>query len=318
MRTLYVTTVGSLVRRDNRALVVEREGTVLAREPLDGLGRVLVWGGVEVTTAALRLLLREGIRVALLTQRGRYVGSVAGPLDGAVATRLAQTRRYADPAFALDFARAVVRDKLHAQVHLLREARKRGGPDAVKDAAAEIERRLPDVDAAADLDAVRGLEGIAARTYFAALATLLPAPFTFDGRNRRPPRDPVNALLSLGYVLLGHEVAGDLEARGFDPRLGFLHTLRAGRPALALDVLEPWRPPAVDRLVLTLLRRRVIRTEHFRAEGGGILLTPTGLRLFLEAYDQHLGRPEDPTSLRRRIAAHADHVEARLLDAPAP
>jgi CRISPR-associated protein Cas1 len=302
------------VKRDNRALVVEHERTVLAREPLAGLGRVVVWGGVEITTAALRLLARAGVRVALLTSRGRYVASLAGPLDGTVALRLAQLRRYADPAFALAQARATVRDKLAAQTHLLREARKRAGPDALKTAVADIESHLPALDAATEADVVRGLEGIAARTYFDALGTLVPEPFRFDGRNRRPPRDPVNALLSLGYTLLANEIAGDLEARGLDPRLGFFHTLRAGRPALALDVLDPWRPAAVDRLVLTLLRRRVFRPEHFRQAGDAVLLTPEALKAFLAAYDRHLGAPEAADTLRRRIAAYVDHLESRLAE----
>lgn len=313
MKTLYITRPGTLVRRDNHALTVERDGRTIGRQPLADLGRVVLWGGVELSTGALRMLVAAGVDVALLTRRGRYLGGVVAPFSGAVAVRLAQTVRFADPDFALRLARRLVRDKLTAQAHLLRTARKRGGPDRLKPAIRELDQLVRRLDQETHLDALRGIEGHGARIYFDAFAPLVPAPFTFAGRNRRPPRDPVNALLSLGYVLLTNEIAGDVQARGLDPRLGFLHTLRAGRPAFALDLLEPWRAPAIDRLVLNVLGRRTLKPTHFRAEGDAVLLTPEGLPRFLEAYDRHLGRP-DETGLRHRIAAYIDGIESTLLD----
>lgn len=321
-RTLYLTEPGLMLRRSKEALVIEREGVRIKSISPRLVGRVLLWRGAGLTTPALRLLLEHGIDVAFFS-RGRYLGAVTPPLSTGVVLRLAQARRYFDPVFSLEIARSLIRDKCQGQVDLLRDVRARGGSPALTPAIESLEAVTETVMGASDFDRLRGIEGAAARTWFEAFASLVPPPLTFSGRSRRPPRDPVNAMLSLGYMLLTHEVNADVQARGFDPRLGFFHTLRAGRPALALDLIEPWRSPLIDRMVLTLLRRRQFAAEDFREElragdeRPAVLMTPDALRRFLDAYELHMGShdldgQEQRPSRRRLLAAWIDGFEARL------
>lgn len=313
MRTLYVTQPGTLLRLDNQALVVEQVERPPQRVLLGELHRIVAWGGVSLSTPLLRALGRRGIDVALLTQSGRYTAAVIGSPGAGLASRLAQFRRALDAGASLNLARGIVADKLASAAALMRGVRKRAGPDALLTCIRTLDDAGERVGATPDLDALRGIEGAAARAYFDHFGLLVPEPFTFTGRNRQPPRDPINALLSFGYTLLANEVRGDLEARGLDPRLGFLHAVRPGRPALALDLMEPWRAPVVDRLVLTLVRRRVLAPGDFERRGEACLLDDRGRRVFLDAWEAHLGDHESQTALRRRIAAFVDGFEDRLL-----
>lgn len=312
LQTLYLVEPGTVVRLENGGLRLERRDGTHTRAPLPRLGRVVAWGGVQVTTTALRALLRAGVDVAFVTRSGRFEGALRPPVSGSVVNLVAQLRCHADPARSLALARAVVRDKCASQVQAAQSAGRRR-PGAVDGVAADIEAVAAGVEDAADVETLRGIEGAASRRWYEGFGALLKAPWRFDGRNRRPPRDPVNALLSLGYVLLTNEIRSDAEARGLDPRVGFLHELRAGRASLALDLVEPWRAPVVDRLVLTFLNRQSVSASDFRQEGEGVYLERPALTRFVEAYEARLGpRDEDSGSLRRRIAAWLDGFEARL------
>lgn len=318
-QTLYLTEPGLMLRRSKGALVLSREGRRIKSIAPHLVGRVMLWRGAAVTTPALRLLLNHGVDVALF-ERGRYVGAVSPPLSAGVVLRIAQVARFLDGGFALGEARRLVRDKCQGQAELLRRMRSRGGPADLSAVIRALDRSAGDAMTAPALDSLRGIEGSAARVWFEAFASLIPAPFAFVGRNRRPPRDPVNALLSLGYMLLTHEVHADVQARGLDPRLGFFHALRAGRPALALDLIEPWRAPFVDRLVLTVLRRRQFAPTDFRVEARGevdaVMMKPDSLRRFVDAFEQHMGPREGGEGSSRRVllAAWIDGFEARLMD----
>lgn len=316
-RTLYVTAPGTVVQCDRRALRIRRPDGEAVHAPLGTIGRLVVWAGVVLTTPALFRLARAGVDVALVSSRGRYVAAVTPPLAGSAVLRIAQVQRHLDAAFCVAFARRLVADKCAAQSHLLRQARERGASGALLEAARAIDTGADDATRAETLDIVRGHEGAASRAYFRAWAELLRPPWRFEGRNRRPPRDPVNALLSLGYTMLTHELRADLEARGLDPRLGFLHGVRAGRPALALDLIEPWRAPAVDRLVATVLNRRAMKPGDFEPVNGGVLLSPSALTRFFDHYERHLGpRASDAErpGLRHRMSAWLDGVERRILE----
>lgn len=304
--TLYVTEPGAVVRREGRSLLVtltrdpdgdgplpEGREALLEVEP-HRLDAIVLVGRVHITREALALAFDGGIGVAWLDWRGRLLGrSVpAGWRSGDL--RLAQYAAHADPERRRSLAADFVAGKLRAADAVLRAGRSnRPGLPEIATALGEIARARARLATAPSLDAVLGSEGAGAAAYFAGYAALVDGPQSFPGRRRRPPPDPVNALLSFGYVLLLRRVEAIVEARGLDPAIGFLHSFRAGRPSLALDLMEEFRHPLVDRLVATLFNRRQLTAAHFQEEpdAGGVRMTRDGLRRFLPLWTDRLQRP---------------------------
>lgn len=292
MGPLYVVEQGAVVQREGERVVVRKDGQLLLSVPVFKLDSVVVFGGVQLTTQVLALLLTNGVEVSFMSTDGRLKGRLMPAESRNVHLRLQQYGCYHDPGFRLRLGRAVVRGKLlNARAVVLRYVRNH--PDvSLDDPLRSLEDALARVDQASDLDSLRGIEGRGAAAYFTAFARMVRGELSFSGRSRRPPGDPVNALLSLGYTLITQELFGAVAARGFDPYLGFYHDVRYGRPALALDLVEEFRAPVVDRLVLALVNRRMFGPEDFEeGEEGGVLLTKDALRRFLAAYEERLAGP---------------------------
>lgn len=249
--------------------VVERAGHIVREITLSGLEEILCVGRVEVTSAALWKCLRRDIRLVLMTRDGRYLGRLSGPQNRNGDLRLAQYRAVTDPARCLEIAREIVRAKIFNQrVVLLRRQREAKDPDIAL-ALIRMRRIAEALDRASDVDEVRGFEGAAAQAYFGVFGRLIKNPlFEFSGRNRRPPRDPVNAMLSFGYTVVGSILEGDVEAAGLDPALGCLHAPAYGRPSLMLDILEEFRPILVDSVVVRLLNRKQLVPTDFGPPDG--------------------------------------------------
>lgn len=294
LNTLYVTTPESYLRLENDTIRIEVEREIRLRVPLHHVGAVVCLGNVGLSTPLMHRLADEGVALVLLDGNGRFKARIEGAVSGNVLLRRAQHDRSMDPAFTLDTARACVAGKIrNARQVLLRGARE---AKAAEDAAA-ITRGADDLAAslralpqAADLDVVRGVEGEAARQYFAALNLLVRVDvrdaFRMDGRTRRPPRDRMNALLSFLYSMWMNDCRSALEAAGLDPQVGFLHALRPGRAALALDLMEEFRPFA-DRLALTLINRAQIEADDFaEREGGAVLLEGDARKTVVVAYQE--------------------------------
>ena len=294
LNTLYVTTPESYLRLENDTIRIEVEREIRLRVPLHHVGAVVCLGNVGLSTPPMHRLADEGVALVLLDGNGRFKARIEGAVSGNVLLRRAQHDRSMDPAFTLDTARACVAGKIrNARQVLLRGARE---AKAAEDAAA-ITRGADDLAAslralpqAADLDVVRGVEGEAARQYFAALNLLVRVDvrdaFRMDGRTRRPPRDRMNALLSFLYSMWMNDCRSALEAAGLDPQVGFLHALRPGRAALALDLMEEFRPFA-DRLALTLINRAQIEADDFaEREGGAVLLEGDARKTVVVAYQE--------------------------------
>ncbi len=292
MAPLYVVEQGAVVQKEGERVVVRKDGQLLLSVPVFKLDSVVVFGGVQLTTQVMALLLANGIEVSFMSTDGRIKGRLLPAESRNVLLRLQQYERYHDREFRLRLGRAVVRGKLqNARAVVLRYMRNH--PEVpLEQPARSLEDALAQVDQAPDLDSLRGVEGRGAAAYFTAFARMVRGDLTFSGRSRRPPGDPVNALLSLGYSLLTQELFGAAAARGLDPYLGFYHDVRYGRPALALDLVEEFRAPVVDRLVLALVNRKVLSPQDFEeGEEGGVLLTKDALRKFLTAYEERLAGP---------------------------
>lgn len=294
LNTLFIATQGAYVSRERENVLVRVDGGVKLRVPIHMLAGVVSFGRIEFSSGALALCGERQIPVSLLSEGGRFRARVTGSTSGNVLLRRAQYRAADDPARAVAIARSIVMAKiLNARTVLVRANREATGKRSVaslQDAIARLAELVGFVERADDLDRVRGYEGEAARTYFAVFDDLILASdpaFRFGGRSRRPPRDPVNALLSFGYTMLLHDVRSASEAAGLDPSVGFLHRDRPGRPGLALDLMEEMRAMFVDRLVLTLVNRRMVDACGFRkTETGGIRMTDETRKTLLDAYQK--------------------------------
>lgn len=291
--TLYITTQGSYLSKDGDCVTVSREGAGKTRVPLTSVDGIVCFGQVSVSPFLLGHCAEQGVCVSHLTENGRFLARVEGPVSGNVLLRRAQYRAADDPARRAAIVHSLVAGKVANQRHVLRRARRDHGEDA-EGRLAEALRVLDGVLRRAvpegGVDVLRGQEGEAARAYFSAFPVLVRAAdpaFRFAGRVRRPPTDAINALLSFVYVLLTHDARGALEAVGLDPAVGFLHTERPGRPSLALDLMEEFRAWFADRLVLSLVNRGQVAARDFdTGPAGAVTLTDDGRRAVMVAYQE--------------------------------
>lgn len=293
--TLYVTTGGSYLHLDNDTVRVEVERETRLRVPLHHLGGIVCFGDVLISPALIGRCAEGGIGICLLDRNGRFRARIEGPVGGNVLLRQAQHRASLEGSTQLGLARQFVLGKLKNSRHVLqrgaRESKTEADRIALESAVGKFDASLRAAGTAADLDTLRGVEGEAARTYFGAFDHMIRADrraeFQLDGRSRRPPRNRSNALLSFLYTLLTHECRSALESVGLDPQCGFLHALRPGRPALALDMVEEFRAVLADRTALTLINRAQLGPEDFRVtEGGGVLLADEARRTVSTAWQE--------------------------------
>jgi len=292
LNTLYVSSQGSYLRKEGETVVVEREQEKVLQLPIHAIGGIVCFGNVLCSPFLLGFCAERDIGVSFLSEHGRFLASVRGPISGNVLLRRRQYRMADDEAASKSIAANIVAGKLaNCRVVMNRAIRDHGDRidvESVKGASSAIDRVIDSLPGAADCDAIRGFEGMAAAEYFGAFNHLIidqKDDFVFEERNRRPPLDPVNALLSFVYTLLAHDVRSAIETVGLDPAVGFLHRDRPGRPGLALDLMEEFRPVIADRLVLSLINRRQVDAKGFkRAENGAVVMDDTTRKTVLVEY----------------------------------
>lgn len=308
LNTLYVFTPGSYLRRDHLTVVIEVEKVKKIALPIHNLDAIAAFGQVMISPGLIELCVESGVAVTYLSESGRLIGRVDAPRSGNVLLRREQFRRADRPEACLPLARSFVAGKVHnARNALLRAARESDSAEdvaAINFAAARMAESVEGLPSASTLDEVRGREGDAARCYFAAFPRMIRqgrADFAMAGRSRRPPLDPVNAMLSFTYALMTHDCVAALTAAGLDPDVGFLHVDRPGRPSLALDLVEEFRTLVADRLVLALLNRRQVTPSQFvRRDGGGVEMNGDARKTLVQSY----------------VARKRDMLKHPLLDAP--
>jgi len=291
MATLYVTEQGAQIEKEYLKLVVTKEDETLVSVPAAEVSGVVLLGNIGVTTPAMAFLLEQGIPLVLLDGHGKLRGRLLGATPPNLKLRHQQYRCTQDPTFALAVSRAVVRGKLANCLTLAQRIARERDAVHLETAVVEIKQAMDAVANAKDLATLRGVEGSGAKVYFAALRAALQHDLGFVKRARRPPPDPVNALLSLGYTLLGEALFAALEIVGLDPYDGFYHADKYGRPALALDLMEEFRPLIVDSLVVNLINREIIEPNDFHRDpqaGGGVFLTRAGMKKFLHHWNARM------------------------------
>ncbi len=282
---IVVQKTGCMVGQRGGEFVITEKGETLQKFPMNQVRAIYLYGAVQLTAQAAQVCLEQGIDVSYFSPAGRFLGLLRGLPASGVDARLGQYRMFGEPGIRVKVAREMVRAKIHNQRVLLM---RNGEPaDGVLRQMADLRDAAEDVR---ELDSLRGIEGTAAALYFGQFATMLgeKVPFDFNGRNRRPPRDPVNALLSQGYSILAKELAGVLHTVGLDPFLGCYHQPRYGRPALALDLMEEFRPLIADSVVLSLLNRGELTLADFSRSAAGCYLKESGRRVFWEAWFRRL------------------------------
>ncbi len=293
--TLYVMTQGAYAHLENDTVRIDVERVKRLQVPLHHLGAIVCFGNVLVSPKLMHRCADDGKALVLLSEHGRFKARLEGPVSGNILLRQAQHTRAGSGDFCLDTARAMIAGKIRNSRQILqRGAREAADPDdsaALGGAAEQLANALRRVAHARDLDSVRGIEGEAAKNYFGVMSRLLRADarsvFAMDGRTRRPPRDRMNALLSFLYAMLMNDCRSAAEAAGLDPQLGFLHAVRPGRAALALDLMEELRAYVADRLALTLINRGQIQADDFEErEGGAVLLAEKGRRAVVAAFQE--------------------------------
>jgi CRISP-associated protein Cas1 len=323
--TLYVTTQGTYLSKEGECVRVARDGVAPAQIPIHGVDGIVSFGQVNISPPLLGFCAERGVTISWFSEHGRFLARAEGPISGNVLLRRAQYRASDSPDRAASIARSIVIGKVLNQRVVLRRALRDYGdrlPETdrapIDQAADHLDRVLTGLGKNLDLDQTRGMEGDAARVYFSAFPKLLREPnFAFNARVRRPPTDPVNALLSFVYALLTHDARSALEGVGLDPAVGFLHRDRPGRPSLALDLVEEFRAWFADRLVLTLINRRQLGANDFTIlEGGTVRLTDAGRRTVLVAFqDRKREELQHPFTEERLPVGLLWHEQARLMAA---
>lgn len=317
MSTLYVIEQGARIEKEYRRILITKEDQVLQRAPLARVSHVVLVGNVGVTTPAMHALLAQGVTLSLVNRSGRLLGHLQSPAPKNAQLRRTQYLIEEDGDFCLDFARAIVLGKLRNSLSMVRRiGRRRRSLDQIsEEASLVLKQAQKEARKTSTLAELRGVEGWAARRYFAFLRTTLPPEFDFQRRVRRPPTDPFNALLSFGYTLLNQALMSALETVGLDPYIGFFHAEKYGRPALALDLVEEFRAPIVDSLALLLVNKRMITPQDFRrGEDGGMHLRSHGLRIFFREFADRLEtRKFHPYGQRPFSYRKIFEIQARLV-----
>ena len=325
LNTLYVTLEGAYLRKDGAAVEIRHERETKMRVPLHNLEGICTFGWDTTASASLMHACAEAdVSLSFHSPHGKFLVSGRGPQSGNILLRRAQYRAADHAPAALNVASTCVAAKIaNGRAVLLRGSRDHGQKDsnrafALQQAADALARRASMASRAATLETLRGIEGDAATTYFAALPLLLvnvENGITFSGRSKRPPLDPVNALLSFLYTLLAHDVRSACESAGLDPQCGFLHRDRPGRPSLAFDLMEEFRAFLADRAGLTLLNRRQITASDFESrENGAVLLKEDSRKTVLKHWQERKqSEMQHPYLLEKTTIGLLPFIQARLL-----
>ncbi|WP_051652468.1 CRISPR-associated endonuclease Cas1 [Clostridium algidicarnis] len=315
LSTLYVTEQYTMLRKEDERLKLYKGKELLIDIPIFKIKQVVIFGEVTVTASTIRLFAENKITLCYLTEWGKFIGRMEGEVSKNVIVRLKQYENHMDiDNGSVNFAKRFISGKIkNSRTILMKsnrvEEKSQGFKEAI-DELSRLEKRLEDQD---NVDSIRGIEGRAAATYFSAFPEMIKGDFTFENRNKRPPKDPINAMLSFGYVLLANEISSAVSSVGLDPNIGYLHRLRYGRPSLALDLMEEFRALFIDRLVISIVNNKILKPDDFETVLGEVKMTKKAIKKFLQAYE---GKKYDeiyhPLFKYKTTYQQCFHMQARL------
>ncbi len=289
LNTLYILTPESDLFLQNDTISVKVGGAERIRVPAHTIDSIYCFGNVTVSTPLIGFCGEHGIHMVFLSEYGKFYGRIQGPLSGNILLRRQQFAALEDPVRRTQLVKSILLGKLvNGKLFLQRQKREREDANGkIAHAIDKLTEAAKNLQEAKTVDSMRGIEGAAAVAYFSAIPNMLQGTtLTFSGRTRRPPEDPVNSVLSFLYTLLKNDVQSALESVGLDPAAGFLHTLRPGRPALALDLMEELRAPFCDRLAIALFNRKQITEDSFEQLNAPVLLNEKGRKTILSAWQK--------------------------------
>lgn len=293
LNVLYIMTPDSYLHCQNETIAIEVGGVEKHRVPAHHVESIVFFGKGSVSTPLIEFCGKRGITLSFHAESGKFYGRVCGPVNGNVLLRRAQYRALD----SVEKSRAIVQSVLYGKltnsrnflIHVIRSSKEKIAVQKVTEVINHLDDAVDKLADMPDIDSMRGIEGAAASQYFSVFDFLFQSDsekMHFDTRSKYPPENNVNALLSFVYVLLKNDVQSALESVGLDVAAGFLHTLRAGRPSLALDIMEEFRAPLADKLVVTLLNTRKIKESDFSNEGGEIKLSDDARRIVIDCWQK--------------------------------
>ena len=286
MAVLYVKEQGSVVQKRGERIVVTKGNTTLLEIPAVNVENVAIIGNVQITTQALHMMMDSGIDVSYFSFSGRYLGQTGSDSSKNIFLRFAQYELYNHIDKRLDIAKIIISNKISNQIHMIKNHRWQDEAHDWKDDIEQMERLRNMLSEKNTSNEIMGIEGMCSNIYFGSFGYMFHSDFEFHGRNRRPPRDPINVLISLGYTFLTKEVSSALDAESFEMYLGFLHGIRYGRKSLPLDIVEEFRQPVVDRFVVFICNKRMINRFDFNDDGDGIQLNEEGFKKFCYEFER--------------------------------
>jgi len=322
LNTLYAMTQGSYLHLDHDTIKVEIENETKLQVPLIHLGGAVLFGNILISPFLIHRMAEDGRSVVFMSMNGRFKGRITGPVSGNVLLRKEQYAWAEDNGRKLAVSKMIVAGKTQnlrgLVVRAARESNKSDDSESLKKTSNELASMLSRLEKTEDIDETRGVEGIVSQIYYSTFNHMIKAnndDFTFSGRNRRPPRDRVNALLSFLYTMLANDCASAAEGVGLDPQVGFLHSIRPGRNSLALDLMEEFRSILADRLALSLINLKQLTASNFIVKpGGGVFLNDEGRKTVVIAYQKRKQEEMSHPFVKRKVPLGLVlHLQARLM-----
>lgn len=285
MSVIYIKEQGTMIRKSGEKIEITKGDKKLLSFPVWNIDGLSMIGNVQISTQALTYLMENGVDVSIFAYSGRYIGQAMADSSKNIFLRFAQYDAYQNMENRMNMARIIIRNKIENQINVVRNFRFKDG-FSPKDEISKMQNLQEKLDRCVNSNEILGVEGMCSNIYFTCFSHMIDCKFKFEGRNRRPPKDPINVILSLGYTFLTREICSVLEAESFEVYLGFVHGIRYGRKSLALDIIEEFRQPVIDRFVVRSFNKRIINEFDFDFEDGEILLNEDGFRKFCQEYEK--------------------------------
>jgi CRISPR-associated protein Cas1 len=314
MTVIYIREQGSYIRLVSERIFITKGETTVLEIPIAEIDSIALFGSIQITTQAVERLMLSGVDISYFTYSGKFIGQTAADRSKNIFLRLSQYQLYNDVNARLKIGRIITANKVKNQIEVIRhhrwgESEYDWNRDICK--LQELSLKLED---AANSNEIMGIEGMCSNVYFSAFGQMFHSDFVFNGRNRRPPKDPINILISLGYTFLARDVSSVLDSQSFEMYLGLLHGIRYGRKSLPLDIMEEFRQPFVDLLVIRICNLRIISSFDFEEEGDRVSLTEDGFKKFCREYEKRITGATGGVNYRGIMKRQAARLKSAIMD----